>query len=567
MVEIEQNQFVESNTGAVALSPSRSARFNPDGVSSRFVAKNLSQVFGQSYDQKVPRQARPIIQRVESDKMMMSQSSSHGQSSASSPYGGSCSPPGVSHHPIHQNDYQTTSQHAITELPTGSEFRDRVQTAPTILRRQRKTTMIENNNTEDSLDEIGGITMEMPKPHQETKKGQKHRFPFKKNRDKQETVKDELKSRRRIRTDGQQLTPGRGGGDYSSQNNNSEGTTLRARSASTSTTERRRRTRRRRGNRKSGSNTGLDNDQIEKMSLEEALNVIQGTSSREGQTWQQTENLQCQVINGTTYFTPVGNYKTKESETNGQSLPSGSSQFEADANYNEGWSPDSGDKGLYDGGDTGTLFPEFKPRQFTKSEPMQRRTVKTGMPSKWNTAYDGEDISELKTKMSEFKSLWVANEKKQAAAANQTSQVQMNEHEQMMAATAEESAALALIESSDLTNEARKAEKTKINKNKICKLWESKEQNSTDMWEVEKPISSRVSPTNEDSIWSPPMNELSSLRISSFLSSNPGPASMAPAAHARGHQTAHLGIEAPLSSDTSTEIWSPLSNNWNPIPS
>ena len=33
----------------------------------------------------------------------------------------------------------------------------------------------------------------------------------------QETVKDELKSRRRIRTDGQQLTPGRGGGDYSSQ--------------------------------------------------------------------------------------------------------------------------------------------------------------------------------------------------------------------------------------------------------------------------------------------------------------------------------------------------------------
>ena len=75
-------------------------------------------------------------------------SSSHGQSSASSPYGGSCSPPGVSHHPIHQNDYQTTIQHSTNELPTGSEFRDRVQTAPTILRRQRKTTMIENNNTE-----------------------------------------------------------------------------------------------------------------------------------------------------------------------------------------------------------------------------------------------------------------------------------------------------------------------------------------------------------------------------------------------------------------------------------
>ena len=82
-------------------------------------------------------------------KMMMS--SSHGQSSASSPYGGSCSPPGVSHHPIHQNDYQTTIQHSTNELPTGSEFRDRVQTAPTILRRQRKTTMIENNNTEGNL--------------------------------------------------------------------------------------------------------------------------------------------------------------------------------------------------------------------------------------------------------------------------------------------------------------------------------------------------------------------------------------------------------------------------------
>ena len=46
---------------------------------------------------------------------------------------------------------------------------------------------------------------------------------------------------------------------------------------------------------------------------------------------------------------------------------------------NNGWSPDSGDnKGLYDNGDTGTsLFPEFKPRGFTKSEPMQRRTLKT----------------------------------------------------------------------------------------------------------------------------------------------------------------------------------------------
>ena len=50
------------------------------------------------------------------------------------------------------------------------------------------------------------------------------------------------------------------------------------------------------------------------------------------------------------------------------------------------WSPDSGEnnktaqqqQGLYDNGDTGTqLFPEFKPRGFTKSEPMQRRTLKT----------------------------------------------------------------------------------------------------------------------------------------------------------------------------------------------
>ena len=56
---------------------------------------------------------------------------------------------------------------------------------------------------------------------------------------------------------------------------------------------------------------GLDGDQIEKMSLEEALSVMQ-SNSREGQTWQQGDNLQCQVINGTTYFTPVGNYKTKE---------------------------------------------------------------------------------------------------------------------------------------------------------------------------------------------------------------------------------------------------------------
>ena len=35
------------------------------------------------------------------------------------------------------------------------------------------------------------------------------------------------------------------------------------------------------------------------------------------------------------------------------------------------------DVSLYDGGDTGLSFPEFKPRQFTKSEPAQRRNLKT----------------------------------------------------------------------------------------------------------------------------------------------------------------------------------------------
>ena len=56
--------------------------------------------------------------------------------------------------------------------------------------------------------------------------------------------------------------------------------------------------------------SGLDNEKMDQMSLEEALNALQDT--REGQTWQHDENLQCQVINGTTYFTPVNNTYTKE---------------------------------------------------------------------------------------------------------------------------------------------------------------------------------------------------------------------------------------------------------------
>jgi len=554
MVENEHN---ESETG-VPLSP-RSARFNnhlPDGVSRRFVAKNLSQVFGENQKASIPRQARPIIQRVESEKC--------GYGTSSSPM--MMSPPAAS---SSSNSANSGSAMMMAPWPIGPstpspelpEFRERVQTAPTILRRQRQNSKMENNNTEDSLDEIGN-QMEMPKPHQETKKGQKHRFPFKKNRDKQET---KVSDRRRIRQEGQ-LTPGRGENtdETTTGNGGTTGGTLRARSASTSTTERRRRTRRRRGNRKSGSTTGLDNDQIEKMSLEEALHLM--GSSREGQQWKHSDNLQCQVINGTTYFTPVGTNKTKESfntetATQQMSAPTQSSFDDFDFEKvsgtasNNGWSPDSGDnKGLYDNGDTGTsLFPEFKPRGFTKSEPMQRRTLKTGIPSKWNAAYEGtngdsSELSELKSKMSEFKSLWVANEKKK----------ELDEVEQVMASTAEETAMMALIDS-DHHESNIGGVNTKINKNKICKLWESKEANSTDMWEVEKPISSRVSPTVDttmDNIWSPPTNDMSSLRINAHM-------------HHHHQSAAHLGIEAP-SSDTpgSGEIWSPMSNtNWNPIPS
>ena len=109
---------------------------------------------------------------------------------------------------------------------------------------------------------------------------------------------------------------------------------------------------------------------------------------------------------------------------------------------------------------------------------------------------------------------------------------------------------------------------SKINKTKICKLWESKEANSTDMWEAEKvlkfneiffdfffqPISTRLSPTaKEESIWSPPVNDMASLRINPFGES---------------HRQAHLGIEAPSGSDPGEHgIWTPISTNWNPIAS
>ena len=56
------------------------------------------------------------------------------------------------------------------------------------------------------------------------------------------------------------------------------------------------------------------------------------------------------------------------------------------------WSPGSNEKGqsmndvsLYDGGDTGLSFPEFKPRQFTKSEPAQRRNLKTVILSSYSS--------------------------------------------------------------------------------------------------------------------------------------------------------------------------------------
>ena len=57
---------------------------------------------------------------------------------------------------------------------------------------------------------------------------------------------------------------------------------------------------------------------MDQMSLEEALFALSADKSadtREGQTWHENlgdENLQCQVINGTTYFTPVNQNKTKE---------------------------------------------------------------------------------------------------------------------------------------------------------------------------------------------------------------------------------------------------------------
>ena len=107
-------------------------------------------MFGVNYDQKIPRQARPIIQRKESDKVRSRWDIStlcRKKAENFNPFfqmmHGSVSPPGG-----------VTSE--ASPSPTdfshlgGSEFRDRVQTAPTILRRQRKNTqvMVENNNTE-----------------------------------------------------------------------------------------------------------------------------------------------------------------------------------------------------------------------------------------------------------------------------------------------------------------------------------------------------------------------------------------------------------------------------------
>lgn len=414
-----------------------------------------------------------------------------------------------------------------------TEFRDRSQTAPILLRRnrERNTNMIEqkdNNNTEDSQDELVGV-IEMPKTHSEAKKPQKHRFPFKKNREKENGIKDEgsiSKSRaRRARAEGQ-ITPNKG--EYTSQ---SDGGTLRARSSSTvsASTERRRRTRRRRGNRKSGSNTGLDAE-MDQMSLEEALNALQSNDTREGQTWHENlgdENLQCQVINGTTYFTPVNQNKTKESDQSGgpMSLPSGTTFGDYEDEYASYGSPSSGSvrvstatSGYAESSASGmyTLaVEEFKPRrQISQSEPMGSRSVKNdGQPS-----YSSEKLR------AQLKEIWVQTESKKyltperfehtrgtSPNSNNATIGADREVESMTALTAEETAKMILNES-----------ESKINENKISKLWEtnidkSSGQQLNDIWEPEKSISTRVSPVND--IWSPApsddiMAQMSSITLS-----------------------------------------------------
>jgi len=504
----------------------RAARFKPEEGHGRFVAKNLSQVFD-SYDltrrgedRKIPRQARPTILRkeiVEKKKI----------------FGG-------------ENSVEIGS--------TNTEFRDRSQTAPILLRRHRERNNMtiehkDNNNTEDSQDELVGV-IEMPKTHSETKKPQKHRFPFKKNREKENGTKDESsisKSRaRRARAEGQ-ITPNKG--EYTSQ---SDGGTLRNRSSSSvsASTERRRRTRRRRGNRKSGSNTGLDTE-MDQMSLEEALFALSADKSadtREGQTWHENlgdENLQCQVINGTTYFTPVNQNKTKESDQSGgpMSLPNGTTFGEYEDDYRSYGSPSSGSmrvstatSGYAESSASGmyTLaVEEFKPRnpelrrQISQSEPMGSRSVKNdGQPS-----YSSEKLR------AQLKEIWVQTESKKYLTPERFEHTRNGadrEVESMTALTAEETAKMILNEN-----------ESKINENKISKLWETNidkgsGQQLNDIWEPEKSISTRVSPVND--IWSPaPADDIMSQMSSITLSAE-----------------RHLGlpvVDAASTSTSSGDIW------------
>jgi len=505
---------------AIATNGNRAARFKPEEGHGRFVAKNLSQVFD-SYDltrrgedRKIPRQARPTILRkeiVEKKKVL----------------GG-----------------ENISSVEIGNTNGNTEFRDRSQTAPILLRRNHNRErnnmnnnitieQKDNNNTEDSQDELVGV-IEMPKTHSETKKPQKHRFPFKKNREKENGIKDESsisKSRaRRARAEGQ-ITPN-SKGEYTSQ---SDGGTLRARSSSTvsASTERRRRTRRRRGNRKSGSNTGLDAE-MDQMSLEEALFALSADKSadnREGQTWHENlgdENLQCQVINGTTYFTPVNQNKTKESDQScgPMSLPNGTTFGEYEDDYRSYGSPSSGSirvstatSGYAESSASGmyTLaVEEFKPRrQISQSEPMGSRSVKNdGQPS-----YSSEKLR------AQLKEIWVQTESKKYLTPERFESRGTNigtggggndggadrEVESMTALTAEETAKMILNEN-----------ESKINENKISKLWETNidkgsGQHANDIWEPEKSISTRVSPVND--IWSPApaddiMTQMSTITLS-----------------------------------------------------
>merc|ERR1711970_52905 len=423
-------------------------------------------------DRKIPRQARHPIQRKETE----------GNTA------------------IRKRSNRGSPSNELTNELNGhnNEFRDRSQTAPSVImkRLRAKTDELtsyksqkDNNNTEDSQEEIGGA-MEMPKQLNETKKQQKHRFPFKKNRDKENSTKDESsnsKSRsRRTRADGQ-ITPKT---DYPSGTGGDAAKTNSA--AAGGNQERRRRTRRRRGNRKSGSNTGLDNEQMDQMSLEEALNALQDT--REGQTWQHDENLQCQVINGTTYFTPVSNYSTKESDQC-MSLPN---ELTNEHEYgNEGWSQNSGSSGyLNEAGMFSMKVEEFRPRtlshrQISQSEPMGRRTVKEdgygqigGKDLFPNAGFSSETLKE------KLKEIWA--ETKKGSFSNSTESIrtgfgqntaaEVEETETMTAIVAEEMASVALEENNESGS--------KINDQNISKLWgsnNSRDSSPKDIREPDKP--------------------------------------------------------------------------------